>query len=60
MNVTKVVDLFAKIPEQLSLYFSDFSMIFKLIYKFAVFFKTKEKGNDNLHLSPWNVLGAHR
>src|SRR6185312_12899274 len=25
--------------------------------KFGVFFKTKEKGNDNLHLSPWNVLG---
>ena len=37
MHVTKVVDLFAKIPEQLSLHFSDFSTIFKRIYKFAVF-----------------------
>ena len=35
MYVTKVVDLFAKILEQLSLYFSDFSMIFKRIYKFT-------------------------
>ena len=37
MYVTKVVDLFANIPEQLRLQFSDFSMIFKRIYKFAVF-----------------------
>ena len=35
MYVTKVVDLFSKIPEQLSLHFSDFSMIFKRIYKFT-------------------------
>ena len=35
MHVTKVVDLFSKIPEQLSLHFSDFSTIFKRIYKFA-------------------------
>ena len=35
MYVIKVVDLFAKIPEQLSLHFYDFSMIFKRIYKFT-------------------------
>ena len=35
MNVAKVVDLFSKIPEQLSLNFSDFSTIFKRIYKFT-------------------------
>ena len=43
MHVAKVVDLFAKIPEQLSLYFSIFYTIFKLIYKFAVFLKQKKK-----------------
>ena len=42
MHVTKVVDLFAKIPEHLSLHFSDFSMSFKRIYKFAVFENKKE------------------
>ena len=35
MYVTKVVDIFARIPEQLSLHFSDFSTIFKRIYKFT-------------------------
>ena len=35
MYVRKVVDIFARIPEQLSLHFSDFSMIFKRIYKFT-------------------------
>ena len=35
MHVTKVVDLFSNIPEQLSLNFSDFSTIFKRIYKFT-------------------------
>jgi len=41
--VTKVVDLFSRIPEQLSLHFSDFSTIFKRIYKFAVFQNKKKK-----------------
>ena len=35
MYVTKVVDIFSRIPEQLSLHFSDFSTIFKRIYKFT-------------------------
>jgi len=43
VHVTKVVYLFAKIPEQLSLYFSDFSTIFKRIYKFAIFQNKKKK-----------------
>ena len=51
MYVTKVVDLFAKIPEQLSLYFSDFSTI---LNKFTslLFFKTKEKGKRDLASRP--------
>ena len=43
MHVVNVVDLFAKIPEQLSLHFSDFSTIFKRIYKFAIFQNKKKK-----------------
>ena len=46
MYVTKVVDIFARIPEQLSLNFSDFSMIFKRIYKFVVFSKQKKKETE--------------
>ena len=67
MHVEKVVDLFAKIPEQLSLHFSDFSMIFKRIY-YLLFSKTKRKRKSNLasrplkriggsHISPWPELG---
>ena len=37
MTVTKVVVLVLKIPEQFSLYFSDFSTILYGIYKFAAF-----------------------
>ena len=51
MHVTKVVDLFAKILEQLSLYFSDFSTSFKRIYKFAVF-ENKRKRKQNLASRP--------
>ena len=43
MYVTKVVDLCAKIPEQLSLHFSIFSTIFKRIYNFAIFQNEKKK-----------------
>ena len=35
MHVTKVVYIFANIPEQLSLHFYDFSTIFNRIYKFT-------------------------
>ena len=37
MTVTKVVVLVLRIPEQSSLYFSDFATIFYGIYKFAAF-----------------------
>ena len=37
MTVTKVLVLVLRIPEQLSLYFSDFSTILYGIYKFAAF-----------------------
>ena len=43
VHVEKVVDLFAKIPEQLSLHFSDFYTIFKRIYKFVIFQNKKKK-----------------
>ena len=46
MHVAKVVDFFVKITEQLSLHFSDFSMIFKRIYKFAVFQNKKKKETE--------------
>ena len=37
MTVTKVAFLVLRIPEQLSLYFSDFSTILCVFYKFAAF-----------------------
>ena len=37
MTITKVVVLVLRIPEQLSLYFSEFSTILYGIYKFADF-----------------------
>jgi len=43
VHVAKVVDLFARISEQLILHFSDFSTIFKRIYYFAVFQNKKKK-----------------
>ena len=43
VHVAKVVDFFAKITVQLSFNFSDFSTMFKRIYKFAVFQKKKKK-----------------
>ena len=51
MHVTKVVDLFAKIPEQLSLHFSDFLKSFKRIYKFAIF-QNKRKRKENFEVGP--------
>ena len=70
MYVTKVVDLCAKIPEQLSLHFSVFSTICKRIYNFAVF-QNKRKRKWKLasrpveqfggsHITPWPELGQGR
>ena len=68
MYVTKVIDLFADIPEQLSLQFSDFSMIFKRIYKFAIFQNKRKRkwklASRCLELcflltqGPWTGLGT--
>ena len=55
VHVAKVVDLFAKIPEQFSLHFYDFSTIFKRIYKFAVF-QNKRKRNCKLASRPLNFV----
>ena len=57
MHVTKVVDLFSNIPEQLSLNFSDFSTIFKRIYKFAVF-QNKRKRKRDLASRPLERIGG--
>ena len=56
----KVVDLVTRKSDQLSLHFYDFSMNLYLFYKFAIFVKTKEKGNKIMHLGPCNDLGACR
>jgi len=45
VDVIKVVDLGAKISEQLSLYFSDFYTNLYRFYKFAVFENKKEIKN---------------
>ena len=50
MTVTKVVVLVLRIPEQLSLYFSDFSTILYGIYKFAAF---DSSVHVRFHLGPW-------
>ena len=57
MHVAKVVDLFAKISEQLSLHFSDFSTIFKRIYNFAVF-QNKRKRKRDLASRPLERFGG--
>ena len=57
VHVTQVVDLFAKIPEQFSLHFSDFSTSFKRIYKFAVF-QNKRKRKRDLASRPLERIGG--
>ena len=49
MHVIKVVDLFVKIPEQLSLHFSDFSTNLNRFYKFAVFGNKKNKTDSRIY-----------
>ena len=45
MDVTKVVDLVARIPKHLSLHFSDFSTNLYRFYKFAIFGNKKKNKN---------------
>ena len=63
MHVAKVVDLFAKIPEQLSLHFSDFSTILNRFYKITDLnqkheLKSCKRRPENLHKSPWKGFRA--
>ena len=51
MHVTKVVDIVARIPKHLDLYFSDFSKILFRIYKFAGF-ENKRKRKRKLASRP--------
>jgi hypothetical protein len=59
VTVTKIVGFDLRIPKYFSLHFYDFSTILYGIYKFAVFLKTKEKGNELLHLGPWKFVSSH-
>ena len=59
MYVTKVLGFDLRIPKHFSLNFSDCSTILYGIYKFCYFLKTKEKGNELLHLGPWISVSSH-
>ena len=54
MHVTKVVDIFTRNSEQLSLHFFLFFYKFILIFQVCYFWKAKRKKNEILHLGPWN------
>jgi len=63
VHVTKVVDLVMQNLEQLSLCFSDFSMILNRIYKITDLnqkqeLKSCKRGPENLHKSPWKGFRA--
>ena len=53
MHVMKLVDLVARIPKKLNLYFSDFSTIVFRIYKFTGL--NLGFSFQLLHLGPWNL-----
>ena len=55
----KVVDLVARIPEHLNLNFSDFLRISRH-FQSLLFWKTKEKGKEILHLDPWTSISSPR
>ena len=55
----KVVDIVARIPKHLDLYFSYFSTIYFEFTSLLVL-KTKEKENANLHLGPWKFVSSQR
>ena len=58
MNVTKVVDIFTRNIEQLSLHFFQIFYKFLLILQVHCFWKTKRIENETLHRGPWEDLGA--
>ena len=57
MHVTKVVYIVRRIPEQLSLYFSDFSTNLYRFYKFAVFGNKKKNKTDSRIYTPGKFWG---
>ena len=58
MAVTKVVGFDLRIPKHFSLHFSDF-LRFYMEFTSLLFLKTKEKGNELLHISPWKFVSSH-
>ena len=58
MTVTKIVGFDLRIPKHFSLHFSDFSR-FYMEFTSLMFLKTKEKGNELLHLDPWTSISSH-
>ena len=59
MTVTKVVGFDLSIPKHFSLNFYDF-IRFYMEFTSLLFLKTKEKGNELLHLGPWISVSSHR
>ena len=57
MHVTKVVDLVTRIPEQLSVHFSDFPTILYRFYKFAVFENKKKNKTGSRIYTPGKFWG---
>ena len=57
MYVTKIVDLVTRIPEQLSLHFSDFSTNLNKFYNIAVFGNKKKNKTDSRIYTPGRFWG---
>ena len=57
MHVTKVVDIFAKIPEQLSLHFSTFFCDLLMILQVCCFSKKKKKETKLCSWAPGIIWG---
>ena len=58
MTVTKVVGFDLRIPKHFILIFLIF-LPFYMEFTNLLFLKTKEKGNELLHLGPWISVSSH-
>jgi len=58
VTVTKVVGFDLRIPKHFSLHFLIF-LRFYMEFTSLLFLKTKEKGNELLHLGPWISVSSH-
>ena len=58
MTVTKVVGFDLRIPKKLVCIFMIF-LRFYMEFTSLLFLKTKEKGNELLHLGPWISVSSH-